>query len=193
MQVDRSGRVNRNARAGFRARAKRSPWGITPAGEMAPTVQRPVDPCGRISLLPKEDTLLSLRLHRAISRLHPGLCPGRWFHRRGLLALASGDAAAADRWFEAGAEGYRRELEVAPLARLRIHQLMAHACAAPGGIDSAAVVDIVRRLNRLEQLERLTAPFDLADARVVLGDWLAQAERGGTRVSDRAKAQPQAA
>jgi len=70
---------------------------------------------------------------------------------------------------------------------------MAHACAAPGGIDSAAVVDIVRRLNRLEQLERLTPPFELADARMVLGDWLTQAEKGGTSVSDRAKAQPQAA
>ncbi len=119
--------------------------------------------------------MLLLRLCQVTSRLDPRLCPGSWLHRRGLVALAAGKPPRAARWFGAAAEAYRRELAVAALARLRVHELMAGAHAS-GRVESAALVELVHRLNRLERLERLTPPFDLADARTVLGEWL---EHGG--------------
>lgn len=137
--------------------------------------------------------MLLLRLCRTAARLDPRIFPGRWFHRRGLAALAAGDPARADRWFEAAAACYRRELAVAPLARLRVHQLMASARGGPPGAESAAVVNLVRRLNRLDRLEQLRAPFDLADARAVLGDWLEQGERARPDTSPEAPSGLQAA
>jgi hypothetical protein len=99
--------------------------------------------------------------------------PGHWFHRRGLAALAAGEPHEAVSWFAAAAERYRRELAVEPLARLRVHELMARARTVldPAG-ESMALIEIVRRLNRLDRLERLGAPHELADARLVLADWL---------------------
>jgi hypothetical protein len=117
-----------------------------------------------------------LQTCRALSRLDPRLCPGRWLHRRGLAAFAQGDAGRAVRWFTAAAEAYRRELAVGALARLRVHELMARA-GAHGVVEAEALVEIVRRLNRLDRLERLRPPFELADARMVLGDWLERSER----------------
>ena len=38
------------------------------------------------------------------------------------------------------------------------------------------MIEIVRRLNRLDQLERLEAPFELADARSVLAEWIEHAD-----------------
>jgi hypothetical protein len=127
---------------------------------------------------PNRDLIvLLLRASRLLARLDPRLCPGRWLHRRGLAVLAAGAPGRALGWLEAAGDAYRRELAVAPLARLRVHELMARANAG-GRVDSAALVELVRRLNRLEQLERLVPPFELADARVVLGEWLERADNG---------------
>jgi hypothetical protein len=117
--------------------------------------------------------MLAHLVYQAASLLPARYCPARWLHRRGLDAYAAGEPAAAERWFEAAALRYREELEVEPLARVRVHQLMARArAAASAGAESAAMMEIVRRLNRLDRLERLEAPHELADARVVLADWI---------------------
>jgi hypothetical protein len=47
------------------------------------------------------------------------------------------------------------------------------------------MIEIVRRLNRLDRLERLSAPFELVDARTVLAQWIERTDRGrasGTRL-----------
>ncbi len=121
--------------------------------------------------------MLLHRLCRVIARLDPRLCPGRWLHRRGLAALAAGDPERAAHWLALGGEAYRRELAVAALARLRVHELMAASLAA-GRVESPALVEIVRRSNRLDQLERLAPPHELADARAVLGEWLERTGAG---------------
>ena len=118
--------------------------------------------------------MLPLRVLRVVSRLLPALASGRALHRRALAAHAAGDAAGAERWFETAAALYREDLAVEPLARLRVHQLMARAHAR--GAEGATMIEIVRRLNRLDRLETLTAPFELADARTVLAHWIEHAE-----------------
>ena len=62
-----------------------------------------------------------------------------------------------------------------PLARLRVHELMFGA--RPGGGEpatdaSGVMVEIVRRVNRLDRLETLDFPHELADARSVLASWV---------------------
>ena len=108
------------------------------------------------------------------SRCLPRFGSGRACHLRALAAAARGDRAAAERWFGLAIERYRRDLEVEPLARLRVHELMVGA--RPGGGEPApdaagVMVEIVRRLNRLDRLERLDFPHELADARTVLAGW----------------------
>lgn len=117
--------------------------------------------------------MLSLPVFRVVSRWLPDQVSGRVLHRRALAAFACGQLAEAERWFEAAAHVYRRELAVEPLARLRVHQLMARARSGRR-VDGepATVAEIVRLLNRLDRLERLDAPFELADARSVLAQWL---------------------
>ncbi len=121
--------------------------------------------------------MLSLLAYQAASRLHPRIAPGRILHHRALVLLASGLPERAEPWFEAAAACYRRELAIEPLARLRVHQLMARAqterCEAG---EASAMIEIVRRLNRLDQLERLESPFELSDARVVLADWIERSD-----------------
>jgi hypothetical protein len=64
-----------------------------------------------------------------------------------------------------------------------VHELMTEGGEEPA---PAAVVEIVRRLNRLDRLETLTAPHALADAREVLAEWMERtsrrAENGGAHV-----------
>ena len=105
------------------------------------------------------------------SRVLPRAASGVGFHRRALDAAARGDQVAAERWFELAAGRYRRELAVEPLARLRVHQLMVRSRVGAGG-DGATLVEIVRLLNRLDRLETLGPPHDLADARTVLAEWI---------------------
>ena len=109
------------------------------------------------------------------SRCLPMFGSGRACHLRALAAAARGDRTAAERWFGLAIERYRRDLEVEPLARLRVHELMVGA--RPGGGEPApdaagVMVEIVRRLNRLDRLERLDFPHELADARTVLAGWV---------------------
>ena len=117
--------------------------------------------------------MLAHLVYQAALRLPGRVCSGPWLHRQGLDAYHTGNPALAERWFEAAARRYREDLAVEALARVRVHQLMARARAASSAAaESAAMMEIVRRLNRLDQLERLEAPFELADARVVLADWI---------------------
>ncbi|HXS82701.1 MAG TPA: hypothetical protein VN896_08265 [Methylomirabilota bacterium] len=109
------------------------------------------------------------------SRWLPALASGQACHRRALTAAARGDRAAAERWFGHAIARYRRDLAVEPLARLRVHELMLGA--RPGGGEPATdaaglMVEIVRRLNRLDRLETLDFPHELADARSVLAAWV---------------------
>ena len=128
-------------------------------------------------LRPRDPIMLPPRLLRVVLRLLPDLASGRALHRRALAAYAAGTGDDAEQWFEAAARRYRRELAVEPLARLRVHQLMARArtSGGPAG-EAAAMVEIVHRLNRLDRLETLEPPFELADARSVLAQWLERAE-----------------
>lgn len=123
--------------------------------------------------------MLPLRFFRVVARLLPDLASGRVLHRRALAAYGAGRHADAERWFEAAAGRYQRELAVESLARLRVHQLMARASSrATADSETSAMIEIVRRLNRLDQLERLEAPFELADARGVLAEWIEQSDAG---------------
>jgi hypothetical protein len=138
--------------------------------------------------------MLALLVYQAAFRLHPRLVSGARLHRHALAASASGDAEAAERWFEAAAEIYRHELAIEPLARLRVHQLMARVRSRPGsGAATSEVLEIVRRLNRLDHLERLEPPFELCDARSVLAEWIERADRRPGAVPAESVATAQAA
>jgi hypothetical protein len=130
--------------------------------------------------------MLPLPALRVVLRFLPRLASGRTLHRRALAAHAAGRLAEAECWFESAAERYREELAVEPLARLRVHQLMARAGAGDGsGVEGAAMIEIVRRLNRLDRLENLCAPYELVDARTVLAQWIERTDRArgsGTRL-----------
>jgi hypothetical protein len=54
---------------------------------------------------------------------------GATLHRAALFATHRGDHALAERLFERGGERYRDEIQVQPLARLRVHQEIARLCA----------------------------------------------------------------
>ena len=117
--------------------------------------------------------MLPLPVFRVFARLLPDHVSGRTLHRRALSACAAGAHADAERWFEAAAACYRRELAVEPLARLRVHQLMARARAGAGpAADPTLMIEVVRRLNRLDRLESLSPPHELTDARSVLAEWI---------------------
>jgi hypothetical protein len=123
--------------------------------------------------------MLPLPALRVVLRFLPRIASGRALHRRALAAHAAGALAEAECWYESAAERYREELAVEPLARLRVHQLMARAGRGDGpGVEGAAMIEIVRRLNRLDRLERLSAPFELVDARTVLAQWIERTDRG---------------
>lgn len=122
--------------------------------------------------------MLPLPVFRVVSCVLPDHASGRALHRRALAAAAAGALADAEQWFEAAATSYRRELAVEALARLRVHQLMvrARAGAAAAAEEPTAMIEIVRRLNRLDQLESLATPYGLTDARSVLAEWLEQSD-----------------
>ncbi len=110
---------------------------------------------------------------RVLTRLAPAFVPAHTLHRRALAAAAAGLYADAEQCFEAAAVGYRQRLAVEPLARLRVHQSMVRARAAGDPTREAErMLEIVRGLNRLDQLESFAAPHPLLDARAVLSAWL---------------------
>jgi hypothetical protein len=118
----------------------------------------------------------------AIACRAPRLFGGRALHRAGLHALAARDYEAAVRLFEGAARGYRRELRTEPLARVRVHQLMARACAAGGGVSPFSL-EVDRALARLGRIEAPTPPFELVPAHVLLATWLADEVDAGERLA----------
>jgi hypothetical protein len=102
----------------------------------------------------------------------PSAFSGVALHRAALLAMSRESFDAADRLFELAAGHYRRDLMVEPLARLRVHQLIARARAGGRGADANAMaLEIERRLAGLGSIESLECPFDRVDARTLLGHW----------------------
>ena len=118
--------------------------------------------------------MLRTALERVLIRFAPGLLPGATLHHQALDMAAAGRPELSEALFEAGALAYRRELRVEELARLRVHQSLVRARASGVPSEEAErMLEIVRSLNRLDQLESLRAPFALCDAREVLSEWLA--------------------
>jgi hypothetical protein len=102
----------------------------------------------------------------------PLLFPGTALHRAGLEAIAAGAFTAADALFEGAAGRYRSSLDVEPLARLRVHQLIARARArGVRGREGALGLEVEQRLARLERIEALEPPFDLVPASRLLATW----------------------
>ena len=60
-----------------------------------------------------------------IASCMPSLFSGPALHRAALGATHRGAHALAERLFERAAERYREDLAIEPLARLRVHQLIA--------------------------------------------------------------------
>ena len=124
--------------------------------------------------------MLDSLVMRVPPRFAAAIVPGALLHRRALVAAAAGRYAEAERLFEAAGLRYRRELEIEALARLRVHQLMVAARAERSpGREAERMLDIVRRLNRLDRLESLAAPYELDDARAVLSAWIGDGSAAG--------------
>jgi hypothetical protein len=103
---------------------------------------------------------------------------GSDLHLAGLHALWAGEHQTAERLFEGAARRYRRDLRVEPLARVRVHQLMARACAA-GGSMSPLSLEVDRALTRLDRIESPAPPFALVPAHALLASWLEDAGEAG--------------
>jgi hypothetical protein len=100
---------------------------------------------------------------------------GEYLHLAGLHALSAREYETAVLLFEGAAARYREALRTEPLARARVHQLMARACAA-GGWISPLSLDVDRALTRLDWIESPEPPFALVPAHVLLASWLQGAE-----------------
>jgi hypothetical protein len=116
---------------------------------------------------------------RVVSRTAPGLVPAGALHRGALAAATAGRHGEADRLFESAARSYRRSLDVEGLARLRVHQRMARARALRDPVlEAEAMIEIIRGLNRLDQLESFRPPHRMENARTVLSQWLSESGSG---------------
>ncbi len=100
---------------------------------------------------------------------------GETLHLAGLHAFSVGEYETAVPLFEGAALRYREAVRTEALARVRVHQLMARACAS-GGWISPLSLDVDRALTRLEWIESPEPPFALVPAHVLLASWLAGAE-----------------
>ena len=89
--------------------------------------------------------------------------------------MSAGAHETAIRLFEGAALRYRNELRTEPLARVRVHQLMASACAAGGGMSPLSL-EVDRAITRLDRIESPEPPFALVPAHVLLVSWLEGAE-----------------
>ena len=112
----------------------------------------------------------------------PVLFDGAGLHRAALHEMTRGRFARAERLFESAAARYRAEVQVEPLARLRVHQLIARVRSGALGETQAgqAVLEVDRRLCRLDRIESLAAPFPFVEARTLLVSWF---EGSGDRAS----------
>ncbi|OGF15315.1 MAG: hypothetical protein A2W00_06955 [Candidatus Eisenbacteria bacterium RBG_16_71_46] len=134
----------------------------------------------------------STQLWVHLSRL-PLVASGRSLHRAALQALTRGRLEEAWTLFERGAARYRAQLQIEPLARLRVHQLIARVRAGLSHHEeSALALEVDRRLARLERIESLEPPFELVDARRLLATWqsspMAAPESPTDRIEGRAAA-----
>jgi len=116
--------------------------------------------------------LFNLLLCRIAASLPLGL-DGHTLHRLGLASMHAGRWREADALFERAAGGYRREIEVEALARLRAHQGIAQLRAGQLQ-DPQQVLEVERRLYRLRTIEELEPPFALIDAGRLLAAWTGQ-------------------
>jgi hypothetical protein len=112
-----------------------------------------------------------------LARYLPSLFCAEALHRAGLELMSHGRSAAADELFERAVAGYRRSLAVEPLARLRVHQLMARVRAGRVPDRENAILEIERRLAGLSRIESLRRPFALVPAASLLATWLAVSDR----------------
>jgi hypothetical protein len=108
---------------------------------------------------------------------NPWMFAGDFLHLAGLHAFSAGDYPAAIRLFEGAAGRYREELRTEPLARVRVHQLMA-SVRASGDRMNPLSLEVDRALARLERIESPSAPYDLVPAHVLLASWLEGVEAG---------------
>ena len=111
----------------------------------------------------------------AVACRHPWMFAGEDLHLAGLHALSAREHETAIRLFEGAAMRYREAVRTEALARVRVHQLMARACAA-GGWISPLSLEVDRALTRLEHIESPEPPFALVPAHALLASWLAGAE-----------------
>ena len=109
---------------------------------------------------------------------NPWLFKGEDLHLAGLNALWAGEHLTAVRLFEGAAHRYQGDLRVEALARVRVHQLMARACAS-GGSLSPLSLEVDRALARLDRIESPTPPFALMPAHALLASWLEAADEAG--------------
>jgi hypothetical protein len=106
---------------------------------------------------------------------HPWMFDGEYLHLAGLHAFSGREYETAIGLFEGAALRYREAVKTEALARVRVHQLMARACAG-GGWISPLSLEVDRALTRLDQIESPEPPFALVPAHVLLASWLTGAE-----------------
>ena len=126
------------------------------------------------------DTTRTLRLARHL----PALFHGAGLHRAALDEMARGRHDLAEWLFERAAARYRAEMQVEPIARLRVHQLMNRIRS--GELlerEDEATLEVERRLCRLSRIEALERPFALIDSTELLGTWLTRPLEPGRSVS----------
>ncbi len=114
---------------------------------------------------------------RALACQCPSAFSGEQLHLAGLHAFSRGEHETAVRLFERAALRFRRDLRTEALARVRVHQLMATACAA-GGRVSPLSLEVDRALARVERIESPVPPFPMVASHVLLASWLGGAEAG---------------
>ena len=121
---------------------------------------------------------------RALASGSPWLFAGEFLHQAGLRAFSAGEYRTAVTLFEGAAARYREELKTEPLARVRVHQLMAAVCASGDRLNPLSL-EVDRALTRLERIESPAPPYDLVPAHVLLASWLAgvQAEPDEQRLA----------
>ena len=112
-------------------------------------------------------------MHELLAAFLPDDEAGARYHRAALDALHRGDPRKAHALLERAAVRYRKGVLVEPLARARVHQLIARARAGTGEDAEALGLEIARCLCRLSRIESLDPPFPLIDARTLLASLLA--------------------